>query len=157
MKMGTQIFLSRDDPDYQITDHFSTREFRCPCCRELRLDADVCVALEQLRAEAGRMLAKDTPLTISSGYRCPVHNAEVKDAVKDSEHTRGVAADVITPAGMHTRTFAAAAWQLKLKSVEEKTTGIRRVGCYDGYQGKYGFIHISTKKHWIAPDRWGNV
>jgi zinc D-Ala-D-Ala carboxypeptidase len=45
-------------------------------------------ALEELRARHGR------PIRIVSGYRCPVHNAQVHGA-PDSQHMYGTAADLL--------------------------------------------------------------
>lgn len=68
----------------QITDHVSTDEFRCSCCGKLPPDLeddevgglslyyDVLLnAFENLRTSWGK------PIKITSGYRCPKHNAEV--------------------------------------------------------------------------------
>ena len=70
------------------TPHFKPSEFTCPCCHELRLDPQLLVMLEKLRAELG-----DEPITITSGYRCPKHNQMIGGA-KRSQHMLGRAADI---------------------------------------------------------------
>ena len=46
-------------------------------------------ALNMARKDAG------IPFRISSGYRCESHNKQV-GGVKDSSHTKGIAADILT-------------------------------------------------------------
>ena len=68
-----------------ISEHFSAREFSCPCFRCFgkergRPSKKLLAVLEGLRALIGR------PIHITSGYRCPQHNAEV-GGVFPSEYT----------------------------------------------------------------------
>lgn len=70
-----------------MSAHFQRREFACPHCRVALVVPRLTAALEQLRAIHGR------PLTIVSGYRCPVHNTAVHGAL-DSQHMYGCAADL---------------------------------------------------------------
>ncbi len=71
--------------------HFRASEFACPCGNcdggAERMDYDLLLMLDQAREEAG------IPFVITSGYRCPQHNAAV-GGVPDSAHTLGMAADV---------------------------------------------------------------
>lgn len=87
-----------------ITPHFTLAEFasrdHVPYPSEWvngRL-APLCAMLELVRAEFSR------PMVIISGYRSPVHNAEVNGA-KNSQHCYGRAADVtivnVDPADVH--------------------------------------------------------
>jgi len=73
-----------------LSAHFSKTELACRCCGELKIEQGLIDALEQLRSLAG------TEVLIHDGYRCPAHNQEV-GGVTDSEHTRGMAADVGIP------------------------------------------------------------
>lgn len=66
--------------------HFKLDEFRCRHCRKLKLDINLLIKLEELRAKTG-------PLIINSGYRCPIHNKNVGGAT-NSQHLKGTAADV---------------------------------------------------------------
>ena len=73
-----------------LTANFSVKEMQCPCGCEL-CDMDVLFLdkLQALRDDIKR------PLHITSGYRCPPHNLEVK-GVKTSRHLIGIAADIST-------------------------------------------------------------
>lgn len=70
-----------------LSAHFSTREFRCHHCGAVKIAPTLVARLELLRAEVGR------PLTVVSGYRCPVHNKAVGGAPA-SKHLLGQAADL---------------------------------------------------------------
>ena len=83
----------------QLSEHFDSSEFACKCgCGGLHNGADInprlVQVLERMRQRCGR------PLVISSGYRCPKHNAE-EGGVWNSQHVYGNAADVLVPDGMN--------------------------------------------------------
>jgi zinc D-Ala-D-Ala carboxypeptidase len=67
--------------------HFRSSEFACPHCGVELVRPRLLVVLERIRALRNR------PITIVSGYRCPVHNRDVHGAV-DSQHMYGAAADI---------------------------------------------------------------
>lgn len=73
--------------------HFKEKEFVCKCCGELpplqrgNIEALVNNVLDPVREQYGK------PIYVSSGYRCPKHNAEV-GGVPNSQHMRGEAADI---------------------------------------------------------------
>lgn len=74
------------------TPNFSKREMACKCGCSVPAGVDknlekLAKALEELRALA------NSPLIITSGYRCPLHNSNVGGA-KHSKHMQGIAADV---------------------------------------------------------------
>ena len=73
--------------EFQITENFSLREFQCPCCHTVMLHPKLAAALQKLREKWRK------PVTVTSGYRCARHNAEV-GGVPGSRHMRGLAADV---------------------------------------------------------------
>ena len=79
-----------------ITDHFSRSEFRCKCgkCEEKEVSLYLVWALEKVRYAIGK------PIIITSGIRCPAHNAAVGGATA-SKHMLGMAADIMVR-GMHT-------------------------------------------------------
>lgn len=68
------------------TKHFKTSEFMCKHCGDLKLDSELLAILELVRHHF------NAPVTITSGYRCPTHNANVGGA-KASKHMDGIAAD----------------------------------------------------------------
>lgn len=73
----------------QITNHFNSAEFECPCnnCTEQFIDADLVNKLEDLRNKYGGLIR------VTSGYRCPSHNVAV-GGVPNSAHSSGIAADI---------------------------------------------------------------
>jgi len=90
--------MSHFRPDQAVVRYFTMSELACKCgrpdCRHKTLD-DIADArsmsffhsLSDLRHELG------VPITVHSGMRCPVHNAEIGGA-PDSAHIYDVAADV---------------------------------------------------------------
>jgi len=69
--------------------HFSSRELMCKCGCGRYVPNDVLIQLlEKIRAMI------DAPVIVLSGYRCPKHNAEVKNAAPGSKHVLGMAADL---------------------------------------------------------------
>lgn len=77
----------------QITANFSGKEFYCNHCKQLLIDENLVKKLQQLRDIYG------TGIIITSGYRCPTHNARVGGS-NQSLHKDGKAADFIM-AGRH--------------------------------------------------------
>ena len=73
----------------QITNHFSSSEFECPCdkCTDQFIDSELVNKLEDLRNQYGSLIR------ITSGYRCPAHNQEV-GGVANSAHCTSLAADI---------------------------------------------------------------
>lgn len=69
--------------------YFTIDEFRCKCgdCVNL-IDHQFVKELDDLRHEYGK------PMKISSGYRCPTHNAKVSSTGINGPHTFGRAADI---------------------------------------------------------------
>jgi hypothetical protein len=117
-----------------LSAHFSREELACHCCGELVLDDRLVAALESLRKVAG------APVIIHDAYRCPGHNQEV-GGVTDSEHTRGMAADVRIEGLSLQQMYEAA-----LKVPEFLEGGI---GAYDG-----GFLHVDVRR---CRSRWARI
>lgn len=61
--------------------HFTRAELACPHCGKLPWGFAELNALEDLRLQCG------FPLPISSGYRCPTHNAAVSTTGEHGPHT----------------------------------------------------------------------
>ena len=81
------MILIRRHSSEKLSEHFQANEFACKCCGYTILDTELVVLLEKLRNKVGK------PLKITSGYRCPAHNAKVGGAPL-SRHVAGLAADV---------------------------------------------------------------
>jgi uncharacterized protein YcbK (DUF882 family) len=108
--------------------HFSDAELSCRHCGVNLCTPELVDALEALRAVVGVQIALDC------AYRCPAHNLAV-GGVPDSEHTRGLAAD-IKIAGMTTRQMYRAAVQVPAFAAG----GI-------GVAAHQGFIHVDVRSH----------
>jgi len=67
-----------------------TREdFACPCCGENEIRQEIVDLVETLESHI-------VDLTITSGYRCKKHNAEVGGS-PTSSHLKGLAVDLAAP------------------------------------------------------------
>ena len=110
--------------------HFSSTEFMCPCgCGRADVQPELIAALEELRAKVGK------PIHITSGFRCPFHNADVGGA-RNSQHILGRAAD-ITVKGMFGRELYEIA---------------RTVQAFKGFgQGK-NYLHVDIRT--TLPAKW---
>ena len=74
----------------KLSENFDSSEFKCKCCGELPEDGmnpKLIELLQELRNKLGKSIS------ITSGYRCPNHNAKVGGA-KRSQHVLGNAADI---------------------------------------------------------------
>ncbi|MFY9559049.1 MAG: D-Ala-D-Ala carboxypeptidase family metallohydrolase [Terriglobales bacterium] len=100
----------------------------------MKIEKRLIDALEELRRLAGKAIV------IHDGYRCAAHNQEV-GGVNNSEHTRGMAADVEI-SGLSLQQM----YELALQVPEFAEGGI---GAYDG-----GFLHVDVRPH---SSRWARV
>ncbi len=77
-----------------LSKNFSRSEFVCKgenCCEHSApIRTDLIECLQQLRDLIG------SPLVVESGFRCIRHNREIEGSV-GSQHTLGLAADVLVP------------------------------------------------------------
>lgn len=69
------------------TAHFKSYEFACKCCGKTKLNSELMAVLQLVRIHF------NSPVTITSSYRCESHNAAVGGA-KNSKHLDGIAADI---------------------------------------------------------------
>jgi zinc D-Ala-D-Ala carboxypeptidase len=76
------------------TPHFKISELLCPHCDRGAdmIQPALMAALERVRERFGK------PMPVDSGYRCAVHNIEIKGA-RFSAHREGKAADIADPKG----------------------------------------------------------
>jgi zinc D-Ala-D-Ala carboxypeptidase len=117
-----------------LSEHFSKAELACHCCGQLTIESGLLAALEQFRTLAGK------EIIVHDGYRCPAHNQEV-GGVTDSEHTRGMAADIAIP-GLSLQQM----YELALQVPTFRNGGI---GVYDSC-----FLHVDTRPN---AARWARV
>ena len=71
-----------------LSPHFSEEELRCKCCGAVVVDGRLIQLLEKIRSLV------DAPVVVTSGYRCPRHNAETPESSPTSYHVLGMAADI---------------------------------------------------------------
>lgn len=114
----------------KLSEYFSVYEFDCNgsgCCIETEIDTKLVEYLQKIREHFGK------PVTIASGYRCPVHNGKIKNAAKKSKHMQGMAAD-IKVAGVAPAEVAKYA----------ESIGVLGIGLYDTDKDGH-FVHIDTR------------
>lgn len=117
--------------------YFNLCEFECHHCGQLPeagMNPVLLAKLDVLRERLGR------PVIVTSGYRCPVHNANV-GGVRNSQHVAGTAADIYCPG----------------VSVDELADMATEIG-FDGI-GRYygqGFVHVDCRDGGNSPNgyRW---
>lgn len=119
-----------------LSEHFSRREFACRCgCGYDAVAPALVLALEALRDFIA------APITILNGCRCAAHNVAV-GGKPDSEHVKGLAADIRADGVPLTTLFLRAAGVPQLHS---------------GGIGIYpidGFLHVDTRGYRA---RWGQI
>lgn len=108
-----------------IWRHFKAEEFACRCCGVNLIDHQFVTELDDLRHTLG------FALPVTSGYRCPRHNAKVSSTGPTGPHTTGRAADIAVSRER--------AYELLQTAIAMKFTGI-------GVQqkGASRFIHLDN-------------
>lgn len=103
--------LSRGDGAVRLSGSFTVREFACKDGSDtVFIDTALVGYLQRIRNWAG------APVTVTSGYRTPAHNAAIGGA-KTSYHTKGRAADIIV-SGKDTCAVAAFAEAVGMTGIE---------------------------------------
>lgn len=91
-------FLYSADKEKYVSPHFKVKEFHSKNDRAdlVLVDERLVELLEYIRRYTGK------PVIINSGYRSVAYNATIKNAVSNSQHVFGKAADIrivgVTPA-----------------------------------------------------------
>jgi len=93
----------------------------CSCCKAKGMSPSFLDLMDQIRDAVGE------PLTVTSGYRCPKHNAKVSSTGSTGPHTTGRAIDIKADSRLRFLLIQAALKQ-----------GITRIGVADN------FIHIDN-------------
>jgi|SRR3990167_8175779 len=120
------------EPSLRLSEHFSSKEFECPCCQQIKYSNDFIFTLEQFRQDI------DKPILISSGYRCPKHNQDVGGSPR-SQHMEGRAADITVP-GRNSYRLAYEAAVVRFLDIPIVFDGI---GCYP--ESSNQFIHVDIR------------
>lgn len=113
----------------KISSNFLYKEFDChgkDCCTSTIIDEKLVEYVQKIRDHFKK------PVTISSPYRCAVHNKRVGGATK-SYHMQGKAADIVVK-------------DTEPKEVAKyaESIGILGIGLYETSQDGY-FVHIDTR------------
>ena len=131
------IILGKNDPDYNITKDFNTKEFRCSASNELKLETKLVYALQELRDLLGK------PIKITSGYRHPtlhpIEAAKTKMGKPVGQHAHGKAVDFCVNG---VKTSDLLKYVLKIKDFEKGGVGLAR-----------NYIHCDVRDTGSA--RWG--
>lgn len=114
-------------------EFFRFEEFACRCCGQIppgvrgNIEALVDNVLDPARRVFGG------PVSVSSGYRCPKHNAEV-GGVSGSQHLKGEVADICC--GDNER----------LAGIFERNGRYDQLIRYMDGNGRVRFVHVSWKR-----------
>ena len=110
--------------------YFTIKEFDCKETGQNQMKQVFLDKLDELRA------ACDFPFVITSGYRSPIHSAEVNKANGGGTHTEGIAADI------------------RVRNASERMIVVReaiKLG-FNGIGVAKGFVHVDTRT--TAPVMW---
>lgn len=105
--------------------YFTVDEFACKHCNANLIDHQFVTELDDLRHHLG------FALPVSSGYRCPEHNAKVSSTGRSGPHTTGRAADI---AVSHARAY----------DVLQAAMMMRFTGIGINQKGSSRFIHLDN-------------
>ena len=103
--------------------HFKETEFACKHCGEQNHDQHLVALLELIR------LKFNSPVIVTSGYRCEVHNKNVGGAPK-SKHIEGIAADIKVKGVPPSKVF---------EFLDDTFPNSYGIGLYSGW------VHIDTR------------
>ena len=120
----------------QLAPNFKSTEFDCNgkgCCTETPIHDNLIFILQKLREYFGKSV------NLNCGFRCPVHNAKVSGASKNSKHMDGLAADIVVK-GVHPVRVGRALEKLF------NEYGIKgRIGIYTWDDKGNGFVHADVR------------
>ena len=113
----------------KLSENFNSLEFDCHgsgCCSETIINPKLVEYVQKIRDHFGKSI------TVTSGYRCPVHNKRIGGAT-GSRHSKGDAADIVV-SGVTPREVAKYA----------ESIGIKGIGLYETNADGH-FTHIDTR------------
>lgn len=112
-----------------LSENFNSLEFDCHgsgCCSETIINPKLVEYVQKIRDHFGKSI------TVTSGYRCPVHNKRIGGAT-GSRHSKGDAADIVV-SGVAPREVAKYA----------ESIGIKGIGLYETNADGH-FTHVDTR------------
>lgn len=115
----------------QLSKNFISTEFNCKgngCCSQTIIDEKLVDYLQKIRDHFKR------PITITSAYRCAIHNRNVGGAT-GSYHSQGKAADIVVDG----------VTPLEVAQYAE-SIGIKGIGLYETDSDGH-FVHIDTRTY----------
>ena len=123
--------------DWSKFANFSEAEFVCRCgCGRADMDSDFMQFLQMLRTSCG------FPLHVTSGFRCPDHNARVSKTGRTGPHTTGKAADIaIAGPQVHSLLTTAIPW-------------VRGIGLKQHGPHAKRIVHLDTTTGEMRPRVW---
>ena len=113
----------------KLSENFNSLEFDCHgsgCCSETIINPKLVEYVQKIRDHFGKSI------TVTSGYRCPIHNKRIGGAT-GSRHSKGDAADIVV-SGVAPREVAKYA----------ESIGIKGIGLYETNADGH-FTHIDTR------------
>lgn len=113
----------------KLSENFNSSEFDCHgsgCCSETIINPKLVEYVQKIRDHFGKSI------TVTSGYRCPVHNKRIGGAT-GSRHSKGDAADIVVT-GVAPREVAKYA----------ESIGIKGIGLYETNADGH-FTHVDTR------------
>lgn len=113
----------------KLSENFNSLEFDCHgsgCCSETIINPKLVEYVQKIRDHFGKSI------TVTSGYRCPVHNKRIGGAT-GSRHSKGDAADIVV-SGVAPREVAKYA----------ESIGIKGIGLYETNADGH-FTHVDTR------------
>lgn len=113
----------------KLSENFNSSEFDCHgsgCCSETIINPKLVEYVQKIRDHFGKSI------TVTSGYRCPVHNKRIGGAT-GSRHSKGDAADIVV-SGVAPAEVAKYA----------ESIGIKGIGLYETNADGH-FTHVDTR------------
>ena len=113
----------------KLSENFNSLEFDCHgsgCCSETIINPKLVEYVQKIRDHFGKSI------TVTSGYRCPVHNKRIGGAT-GSRHSKGDAADIVV-SGVAPKEVAKYA----------ESIGIKGIGLYETDADGH-FTHVDTR------------
>jgi uncharacterized protein YcbK (DUF882 family) len=118
--------------------YFNLNEFTCKCgCQKALMSEEFLQRLDALRGVFGK------PMVVTSGYRCPKHNAKVSTTGSNGPHTTGNAVD-IAASGTDAYNLAYLAIKFGFTGI-----GVRQNGPHEAR-----FLHLDTLEGNTRPWLW---